>query len=268
MTRGDGVGSAFDIGSTKSGIGGSHGIVSRCLFSRGLFWGMAAMLMFVRAGTIDAAIKLTCVTPDIPLNDDEDRTIYDFGSVSVPEDGLLVVAVRGRHPSANRSVERVSIEGVVAAINAQQPFSPRPGAIASRTVSAGVHNITAEFSNPVVNAAACVYLLTGYRSPTHSDIDDDANSSSSSLTLTLDFPANGMALYTVGKIGSSAVSWSAAESDAEIVLETFDRYEFAHKMASGNDNAETANWTGTPVNAGVAAVWAPSVAARHRKYHR
>jgi hypothetical protein len=200
-----------------------------------------------------------------------DATTYDFGNVTVPDGGLVVVIAQGR-ATGSRTVSSVSIGGANGTIYESEDAVAGPIAIAGRVVEAGSRNITVTFSDTMARATIGVWVLTDYASEMPSDTEAKYNNSTgSSETITLDFPTNGFAVYGAINNANTAFAWSnAAERDDLTVEGTATRASYADRIAGGNGVVETASWTGSAPHSMIGAVWAPNprVPAKALYYRR
>jgi hypothetical protein len=211
----------------------------------------------------EAAVVGTYLTKEF---NSSDLTTYDFGDVSVPSDGLLVVVANGR-ASGFRTVSSISIGGTSATIHRQLDIAQAgPIAVASLEVTAGNRNITVAFSGGMARAAVGVWLLTGYSdvAPVHSDVKYNPGSGVSE-TVTLNFPeTGGFAIYGVmANNGNSAFSWTNAASHFDGTIEgVATRVSYADHVASETGVVTTAEWTGSGAHSMIGAVWAPKPSSK------
>lgn len=146
----------------------------------------------------------------------------NFGDFSAPTSGLMIVcAITGSGSNGNEAAS-CTIGGSAATANIRSvDVSNRRTscAIFSREVSAGNQEVILTCNNAPRSAAVAVYLLTGYTSATPTDTAADSKGSSgTSMSLTLDIPGPGVALYAVAtRDDASGYSWSSATEDAEFL---------------------------------------------------
>lgn len=195
------------------------------------------------------------------LSSTSDLTTYDFGDVSVPSDGTLVVIPTAR-AGATRTFSSISIGGSGASIVARNDSGgvQTPAAIAVQNVSAGNRNVTVTFSAGMARCIAGVYLMTGHASNTPSDVSEIFNASATTSTgIDLDFPTDGYALYGIMVVvtGGTNIAWSAATEESDANYESLVRVAYAKKTTSGAGNTETASYQSGGVGI-AAAVWAPA----------
>lgn len=186
-------------------------------------------------------------------------TTYDFGNFTAASDGLMIVFAGGRSASAH-TLSSISIGGSAGSLVGGGASAIQSGAIGYRVVSAGANNVTVTFSAGILRAGVQVYLLTGYASAT--PYDSDVQTGNSPLTATLDFPANGVAVYGALSNGAAGTTWSAASEDADTTItdNVNANIASAHKTASGAGNTETATKSTVEMVLS-AAVWEPAAAS-------
>lgn len=147
----------------------------------------------------------------------------DFGSFTIPVDGLMVVLFVGDAGFTSISVSSVGIGGTNVSPHFACPSDRPIFAIASRVVTAGSRNVTVNLSGATASldsgAACSVYLLTDYESATPLDADGNGTrTSTTTRTLTFDIPALGVALYMFGKPETTDLLFSSATQRFEGLL--------------------------------------------------
>jgi hypothetical protein len=192
-----------------------------------------------------------------------DDTTYNLGDVNIPSDGLVIIGV-----PANVQPTAVSIGGAPAEFNVNHGAGSRWSAIASREVTAGDHNITVSFGSTASRCSAHVFLLPAgsYASATPIDTGAVHMATASSVPIAMDYGSSGLGIYAILYLTPSAVGWSDASEEYDSALES-SRTAAAWRIGSGSLTETATPSGGTPNTAMAGAVWAPSVAARHRKYH-
>lgn len=141
------------------------------------------------------------------------QTTYNFGSFTAPVGGLMIACfVAGGADS--RTVSSCSIGGSAATLDESGSSSQEKVAVASRSVSAGSHNVTVTLSgaNGTNGAAAVgIFLLvapaTGYTASQSSSAADSAQ-----RTVSFNIPASGYAVYgAMRAFNSDDAAWSSAD---------------------------------------------------------
>lgn len=209
---------------------------------------------FNSVADVAAGITLTYITT---VSSTVNGTSFNFGNVTVPENGLLIACVTGALGGTAGVVTSVSLGGTNGTIHINPSGSSAPTCIASRQVSSGANNVTVVFDTSKINASCSLFLLTGNLSDTPTDTDGiNTGTNSTSRINTLDLPANSVAVYCVVHEDSSNTTWSAATERSDAVLEAN-----AHAAASKTTvsqligNTETTSWTGSVDNGSSAACW-------------
>jgi hypothetical protein len=189
-----------------------------------------------------------------------DGTVFDYGNFNAPEAGLMVVVLSGYNTTAP-TISSVSIGGTNGTVHVQASGHQRVTlGIATREVSSGNQNVTVTFGSTSVISRVSVYLLTGYDSATPTDTDFQYLDGVTSRTATLDFPADGIAVYGFQHQSNTTTSWGAASEDYDVNTENVN-FSSAHKTASGAGNTETATASATNARTSIiGAVWAPAAA--------
>lgn len=176
-----------------------------------------------------------------------DATTYDFGNFLAPRNGLMIVGAHGVSGGA-ATISSVSIGGTNGSIAGQFGGAAwTPFGFASRVVAAGNNNVSVTFSTGMVRAAIAVWLLTGYASSVPNSIDGlDGGSGSTSISVTIDIPENGVALFIHSHANTNAIGWSSADERADTGMETY-QFGAADKLVTAAiaGHTETASWTGT-----------------------
>lgn len=212
------------------------------------------------------AVAATYITS---ILDASDLTVYDFGNVTVPVDGLAVVAVLGR-ATTSRTISSVSIGGSAGVIWVNNGNVANPCGIAGRVVTAGAHNITVTFSGALVRSAIGVWVVTGYASTIPAATDNKYATTGNAPTITLDFGTTGAAIYGVIWLANEGATWSnAAERFGATFTDSGTRVAGADRTASGSGVVETASWTTSAIHGMVGAVWySPAGVPRHAIYYQ
>lgn len=182
-------------------------------------------------------------------------TTYDFGSFTIPRDGMVVVVFTAMGSDA-RTVSSVSIGGTNGTIDASNTSANSKAAIAHRRVAAGSHNVSVTLSgvNGSVDefgtgAGVGVYVLTGQASDTPNDTDVAAETDTAqSRTVTVDIADHGVAIFG-GMFGKNVgTAWSSATEDADTGIASGAAcvVSFAHKTVTAAIAAhvETITWSG------------------------
>lgn len=218
-----------------------------------------SMLHLLAALMPKGAAPLAIATVGSVLTSSANLTTYDFGNVTVPTDGLLVVVFTA-YGDSSRSVSSMSIGGsaVDGSVTGTGSFSK--SAIGWRVVSAGTQNVTVGLSgangtNP--GATAAVYLVTGYTSATPTDTDAPANAVAASYSASVDTLAGQVAVVgVVGVISANFTLSSATEIYDTPINNTAHAHGYIASTVAATPHTETA--TRSSGNTGgrvIIAVW-------------
>lgn len=186
-------------------------------------------------------------------------TSYDFGNFTALTNGLLIVLALTSGGSAD-IIASVSIGGVNGALRVNPSGGIDASCVATRAVSAGSHNVTVTRALSAARASVHVWLLTGYSSEIPAaTVGLNNGSSGTSAILSLNIPANGVAVFGVFHDNNNGTSWSSAVSQGDLSVETR-RHAGADKSTVNAllPHMETASWTTSARYAFVAASWAPT----------
>lgn len=170
---------------------------------------------------------------------------YNFGNVTVPSDGLVVVVASVRSNITTRSINTISIGGTNGTIHASSGTSVNHSiALGSREVAAGDRNITITISGSCLNGVANVYLVTGHKSATPVDADIAYYTTEQTGTLVLDYAAaNGVGVYGLHRDSSgNSPTWTDATRDYVSFIGTGTRSS-ANRTASGAGVSQSITFT-------------------------
>lgn len=216
-------------------------------------------MLSLLAGLMPKTKPLAIATVGSVLTNGTNQTTYDFGDVTVPADGLLVVVFTA-YGDSSRSVSSVSIGGSPADGLVTGTASFSKSAIGWRVVSAGARNVTVALSgangtNSGVTVAA--YLVTGYSSATPTDTDAPANAVGASYSASVDTLAGQVAVVGVAAVTATNFTFSSA---TEVYDTPFGASAHAHgyitSTTAGTPHTETATRTsGNPGGRAIMAVW-------------
>lgn len=191
------------------------------------------------------------------LNATNDAFTYNF---TAAEDGLFVALIEIRGSTA-RTVSSVTIQGgspvTPIATNAN---NTRKYAIVAKEVTAGAVQVVVTLSgtNGTTSWNLCAaWLLTNYVSTTQTDFAVAANSGTS-LGLTLDIPANGIALYSAGHthVGAEDHTWSAATERDDAGFSSGSTASADHSTGAAEPaHTETVSWATSDSYIGLAVSW-------------
>ena len=218
-----------------------------------------SMLHLLAALMPKGAAPLAIATVGSVLTSSANLTTYDFGNVTVPTDGLLVVVFTA-YGDSSRSVSSMSIGGsaVDGAVTGAGSFSK--SAIGWRVVSAGARNVTVVLSgangtNP--GATAAVYLVTGYSSATPTATDAPANAVGSSYSASVNTLAGQVAVVGVVAVTATNFTFSSATEVYDTPIgASAHAHGYISSTVAATPHTETATRSsGNPGGRVIIAVW-------------
>lgn len=176
-----------------------------------------------------------------------DQAVHDFGSFTIPVDGLVVVGFAAPGGDAD-SVSEISIGGSPATMHTSTTGGYKV-AFASRAVSAGSHNVTVTLNDANGDAdvqAVGVWVVEGLNSNTPVEAYSSGGSANTSRTATLDMEEGGVALYVLARNTDTEVTWTDATQrgtgDGNGHQGTFADHS---PTPNASDHTETASWGAT-----------------------
>jgi len=176
-------------------------------------------------------------------------TTYDFGSFTIPANGLVVICVHGLAGSS-RTLVSATIGGNAATVVVTSDSDPCT-AIACLPVASGSRGVTVTFSGAMSDAAVFVWLITGYTSATATDSDKTNSAGASNLSLsTVTIPQKGVGIFAGAHLGSTQTTWTNATEAGD---ETPNGY-FSTASAVV-DATITATWSGSFACSIAGAAW-------------
>lgn len=176
-----------------------------------------------------------------------DATSYNWGNFNAATAGLMVVGAVGRSGSSV-STSTCSIGGTNGTIHQDNGGSvTNTAAVCSRAVSSGNNNVTVSYSTTCLRAGVGVWLLTDLVSNTPSGGDAASAAGATSVGVTLDIPANGVAIYAHGHANTNLTTWSDAIERLDTAVEATSVVSVADAEvgAAQTGHTETASWTGS-----------------------
>lgn len=181
-----------------------------------------------------------------------DLTTYNFGSFTIPADGLVVILVSALGQSAAaRTLVSATIGGSTADLVETTNSYPCLG-IACLPALAGSRAVTATFSAGCEDAAVYVWVITSYVSATAADNSSNASSGSTSRTLSsVTVPQDGCGIFAAMHMNASeATAWTGA-------TEAADNQPTGYFSTAANtaDATVTATWVSSNACAIVGAAW-------------
>ena len=134
-------------------------------------------------------------------------SVSDTPSFTMPAAGVMVVTCFGR-AIANRTVNSITIDGVESLKVAHSGYVATSG-LAAKSVAAGSRAVSITWSGALSYEGVHCWLLEGVASATPYSTNS-AGSHSNSQTVTLNIPANGIAIYHAGHLNNVSMNWSTA----------------------------------------------------------
>lgn len=188
---------------------------------------------------------------------DANSATYNFGTITVPRDGLLV-AVAVSNGTTSRVINGVLLGGVAASYFEAGDQHTSCTAIGTSFVSAGDVAVSITQSGTAQRAGVGLWLVEGASSATPYDSQWARGSSISSVAMVMDYPAaGGVGVYGLIKTSANNVTWDNATERADLVLESSSAGAWADRSASGAAVSETPSWGASALVAHHSATWAP-----------
>lgn len=179
-----------------------------------------------------------------------DGTSFNFGNVTTPRDGLLIVAPHARGTSG-AAVSTIVIGGTSVTRYENTMTGSNKAAFGVRALAAGAYNVTVTMANSVARCALDAWLLENYLSEIPHDggvvYSGDASFVSSIATPAFDIPAGGVALFSAlaGSATTTALNWSAATERSDRMVEVRFGAADLEVIAAVTGHVETAALVGS-----------------------
>lgn len=183
-----------------------------------------------------------------------DTDSYDFGSFTIPNDGLMIVGAAARRTSgpAGEEVASIVIDGTTvnnASLFSKSSSDDNKCAFAAVSVAAGSRSVVVTFPSTQQRAACWVWLARNLNSSTPvAQPTNTGDPVTSIATPSHEVQAYGFATYVLVTSGIRDIGWSAASERDEFDTEvTFAGADWTQGGTTGN-HTETASWaSGTEV---------------------
>ncbi len=173
-----------------------------------------------------------------------DAASYNFGTITTPRAGLLVIGSSGRTGGGARTISTISIAGSNRTIRGANPSSQNNVGFAEAELAAGNHNVTVTYSGSGGRAAIFAWLVESYSSPTPTDAEAVSSGAATSVANTIDIDPDGVAMFAFMGDLSVAVAFSSATERHDATIETNNRIASADKIGGGAAHVETVSWAG------------------------
>ena len=195
--------------------------------------------------------------------DDSDLTTYTFTNVPIgtPSDDRLVIIGTSGNAGSGRAFSSGTINGL-ATTKYQGPSGDwQPSGLFGLVVPTGTTaNITATYTGGLNRCRIHVFTLTGYLSATPYHTAGSHTAASTSHSVTINIPANGVAVFTHSHGNSNLGTWSSATAKASIVLEGGASQSASKTVTTAiTGHVESISWSGSAGRSTIAASWAPKV---------
>jgi hypothetical protein len=174
-----------------------------------------------------------------------DAASYNLGTINVPYDGMVVVAVVGRGAAA--SVSGITVGGNAATLAFKQSgdqatireiwYRPK--------VAAGPRAIVVNISTTIDRFAAYVYLIAGHNNDTPVDANQDNNNTATSVALSFTYSTGGIGIFAASAVMTGGLIWTNADEKAEHVVEALSSFGSAMRQHAGAGAAVNVTVAGT-----------------------
>jgi hypothetical protein len=187
---------------------------------------------------------------------------YTFSGLTLDDPGLLILCINGDMNTHGRRLNSVTVNGVGATIDANQPgdntgLGTSIAAIASRVMPAGATgNIGLTFSGTMIGCSIMAYLLTRYKNAVHAHVAGARTTGAgvTSLSTSIDIPARGV-LVATASCAQTSIFLSGADAQQE-TQQILSFYQFIcgsdQRMAAETARAVSSNKGGVNSSYGLA----------------